>query len=304
MDVACLEDDARFAQLYAPCHRPIWDYCARRVPTDVVDDIVADTFLTVWRRLDDVPDGEEALLWMYGVAYRMIGHQWRGTARRRQLHERLRSVRPEPAAGEPVVDGIDHRLVLAALAALGETDAEVLRLVVWEHLSVTAAATVLGMRLHGRQRLHRARGNLVREYAKLQSRPTSTPAAPRDVPADDRGRGDSAARTSRPGATDRARTERRCCWLPRRPAHRGTTVTLTDTGPTANKAFQRTAPADMSGCTTEDGGTESIFLSWDNAYGDSVGAAPGQIETLSVLDIDGTVVVINAASFAGAIGDD
>ena len=25
------------------------------------------------------------------------------------------------------------------------------------------------------------------------------------------------------------------------------------------KAFQRTAPADMSGCTTEDGGTESIF---------------------------------------------
>ena len=146
MDVACLEDDARFAQLYAQCHRPIWDYCARRVPTDVVDDVVADTFLTVWRRLDDVPDGEEALLWMYGVAYRVIGHQWRSAARRSQLHERLRSVRPEPAAGEPVVDGIDHRLVLAALAALGETDAEVLRLVVWEHLSVTAVATVLGIR--------------------------------------------------------------------------------------------------------------------------------------------------------------
>ena len=181
MDVACLEDDARFAQLYARCHRSIWDYCARRVPTDVVDDIVADTFLTVWRRLGDVPDGEEALLWMYGVAYREIGHQWRSTARRSQLHERLRSVRPEPAAaGEPVVDGGDHRLVLAALAALGETDAEVLRLVVWEHLSVTAVATVLGIRLNAaRQRLHRARRNLVREYAKLQSRPTSTSAAPK-----------------------------------------------------------------------------------------------------------------------------
>jgi RNA polymerase sigma-70 factor (ECF subfamily) len=180
VDVACLEDDARFGQLYARCHRPIWDYCARRVPIDVVEDVVADTFLTVWRRLGDVPDGEEALLWMYGVAYRVIGHQWRSTARRSQLHERLRSVRPEPAAGEPVVDGGDHRLVLVALAALGETDAEVLRLVVWEHLSVTAVATVLGIRLNAaRQRLHRARHNLVRECAKLQSRPTSTPAAPK-----------------------------------------------------------------------------------------------------------------------------
>ena len=179
MDVACLGDDARFAQLYARCHRPIWDYCARRVPTDVVDDVVADTFLTVWRRLGDVPDGKEALLWMYGVAYREIGHQWRSTARRSRLHERLRSVRPEPVAavGEAMVDGADDRLILAALAALGETDAEVLRLVAWEHLSVTAVATVLGIRLNAaRQRLHRARRNLVHEYARLQSRPPSTPA--------------------------------------------------------------------------------------------------------------------------------
>jgi hypothetical protein len=64
------------------------------------------------------------------------------------------------------------------------------------------------------------------------------------------------------------------------------------------KAFQRTAPADMSGCTTED----SNFLSWEAATRDSVGAAPGQIETLWVLDIDGTVVVINAASSPGPSG--
>ena len=80
------------------------------------------------------------------------------------------------------------------------------------------------------------------------------------------------------------------------------------------KAFQRTAPADMSGCTTEDGGTdfsgcdssgcweEPIFLSWETANGDSVGSGPGQIETLWVLDIDGTVVVISAASWPGPSG--
>ena len=58
------------------------------------------------------------------------------------------------------------------------------------------------------------------------------------------------------------------------------------------KAFQRTAPADMSGCTTEDGGTDFSELGRDGllgeahlpglgeADGDSVGSAPGQIETV------------------------
>ena len=80
------------------------------------------------------------------------------------------------------------------------------------------------------------------------------------------------------------------------------------------KAFQRTAPADMSDCTTEDGWDMS-FPGCDGIQAagrthlrvetstDGVGYAPGQIETLWVLDIDGTVVVISTAPLAGAIGD-
>ena len=80
------------------------------------------------------------------------------------------------------------------------------------------------------------------------------------------------------------------------------------------KAFQRTAPADdvglhhrgrwdrllglrRSGCWEE-----PIFLSWETADGTSVGSAPGQIETLWVLDIDGTVVVISTAPWPGPSG--
>ena len=63
------------------------------------------------------------------------------------------------------------------------------------------------------------------------------------------------------------------------------------------KAFQRTAPADMSDCTTWDGSPRSsgnaVFSSWETADGINGGYAPGQIETLWVLDIDGTVVVIS-----------
>ena len=177
----CSDADARFDQLYAECYGAIWDYCSRRVTLDAVDDAVADTFLTVWRRLDEVPGGEKALMWTYGVAYRVIGHQWRSTTRRRRLQDRLRIVDSQPmsAADQSIVDADEYRLVLAALARLGDTDAEVLRLVAWEQLSITDVAAVLGIKPDtARQRLHRARRNLAREHHRLQSRPPSTPAAP------------------------------------------------------------------------------------------------------------------------------
>ena len=175
-------DDLRFAQLYERCYRPIRDFCARRVPRDAVDDAIADTFLTAWRCLAEVPADEAALVWLYGVAHRVIGHQRRSLARRGRLHDRLRTVgfRPAAAADDAVVDGVESRRILAALARLGHTDADVLRLVTWEELPVASAAAVLGIEPDtARQRLHRARRNLAREYDRLQSRPTSIPAAPK-----------------------------------------------------------------------------------------------------------------------------
>jgi hypothetical protein len=69
------------------------------------------------------------------------------------------------------------------------------------------------------------------------------------------------------------------------------------------KAFQRTAPADMSGCTTRDGGSrfsgDAVLPSWESSDGINMGYAPGQIETLWVLDIDGTVVVISTELWPG-----
>ena len=119
-------------------------------------------------------------MWTYGVAYRVIGHQWRSTARRRRLQDRLRTdgSRPMSSADQSTVEANEFRLVLAALARLGDTDAEVLRLVAWEQLAITDVAAVLEIEPDAaRQRLHRARRNLAREYGRLQSSPP-TPAAP------------------------------------------------------------------------------------------------------------------------------
>jgi RNA polymerase sigma-70 factor (ECF subfamily) len=176
----CSDDDARFTRLYTRCYEPIRAFCSRRVAADAVDDAVADTFLTVWRRLDEVPAGEAALVWIYAVAFRVIGHQWRATARRGRLQHRLRTVefRPVSGADEATLDRDEHRLVLAALSRLGDTDAEMLRLVAWEQLSVVDVAAVLGIEPDAaRQRLHRARRNLAIQFDRIQARTPSTPAA-------------------------------------------------------------------------------------------------------------------------------
>ena len=94
----------------------------------------------------------------------------------------MRSVvsRPASAADESAIDDDERRLVLDAAACLGDTDAEVLRLVAWEQLGVVDIATVLEIAPNAvKQRLHRARRNLAREYRRLESRPRSTPDAAR-----------------------------------------------------------------------------------------------------------------------------
>jgi RNA polymerase sigma-70 factor (ECF subfamily) len=141
-------DDAVFAELYGRYYRSVRDFCRRRVAADLVDDATAETFLAAWRRIDDVPAGADALVWLYGVAYRVIGHLRRGATRRRRLEDRLRSVARRgaaPPADEAVVGAVERRLVQDAAARLGDTDAEVLRLLVWEQLSVTGIAGVLGI---------------------------------------------------------------------------------------------------------------------------------------------------------------
>src|SRR5262245_26520393 len=109
-------DETLFAALYERHYRSIRDFCRRRLTPDLVDDAVAETFLTAWRRLDDVPDGDAALTWLYGVAYRVVGHQWRSSARRRRLETRLLSTvrRPAPAADEHVIESDEHRMVINA----------------------------------------------------------------------------------------------------------------------------------------------------------------------------------------------
>jgi RNA polymerase sigma-70 factor, ECF subfamily len=152
----------RFSRLFADTERELLAYALRRVerPEDAAD-VVAETFLVAWRRLDRVPAGDEARLWLYGVARRQLANQRRGQLRRSRLADRLRA--QLPAAVADLSGPEDHRVaaVRAALARLDEEDREILRLSSWEGLSPSEIATVMGVPgVTVRSRLHRARKRL------------------------------------------------------------------------------------------------------------------------------------------------
>ena len=173
-------DDARFGQLYESYHRLVYVYCRRRASADRVDDAVAKTFLVAWKKIDEVPRSAEALQWLYGVAYRVLASQWRGISRRRRFENRLVSLGvPGPTTPEDfMVTGHEHRQVLDAAARLKSTDQEILRLSLWEELSHADIGLVLDINPGAvRKRLSRSLQNLTREFERLETRSTHTPAA-------------------------------------------------------------------------------------------------------------------------------
>lgn len=169
-EAADRERRARFEALAPGLVEPLRRFLARRTEVATADDVLADTLLVCWRRLDDVP--EEALPWAYGVARRCLANAERGERRQRRLAARIAVVDP-PAeatrAAEPA--GRDDALH-DALAALRPEDAELLRLSAWEQLTPAEIATVLGISPNAASiRLHRARASLRDRLRKTETGP-------------------------------------------------------------------------------------------------------------------------------------
>jgi RNA polymerase sigma-70 factor (ECF subfamily) len=131
-------------------------YARRHVGPSAADDIVSETFLVAWRRLDVVPD--PALPWLLGVARNLSRARQRADGRTLVTAVAEQSVPDFAEAADT-----DHDLV-EALRALPPVDREVLYLVGWEDLSNIDAAAVLGCstKTFG-VRLHRARARLRRQ---------------------------------------------------------------------------------------------------------------------------------------------
>lgn len=141
---------SRFEKIYASAFPAVLGYALRRAASaDDAADVVAETFLVAWRRLNDVPEGDAARLWLYGVARRVLANQRRAHRRQHRLTGKLVAdllVAGIQLASAPLQGAAAHEQgfagfssaeggVAAALARLSSLDREMLRLVAWEGLS-------------------------------------------------------------------------------------------------------------------------------------------------------------------------
>jgi RNA polymerase sigma-70 factor, ECF subfamily len=149
------ERSARFEELFGSYGADIVAYCGWRTGSaSDAQDAVAEVFLIAWRRLDDLPEGDGARIWLYATARRVIANQRRSIRRRIALQERLAR---EPVSAAEGPSGLDAT-VREALSRLGPRDREVLLLAEWEGLSPAEIAAVIGCQpVTARGRLHRAR---------------------------------------------------------------------------------------------------------------------------------------------------
>lgn len=151
---------AAFEQLYRNTRVQVLGYLLRRTgDADDAADLLAEVYLTAWRRIDDLPSGDAARLWLYGAARRLLANHHR---RRTTYNVMVDALRTELAV-RPLVDADDGltEVLETALAQLDATDREIVMLSIWEQLTPAEIAIVTN-RSPGniRVRLHRARRQL------------------------------------------------------------------------------------------------------------------------------------------------
>ena len=160
--------DDRFRELYDRTFDRVYGFVLRRVVgEDEARDIVGDTYMSVWRRIRDVPaDPIRAEAWVFATARRVVANHRRSRERRHRLAQRLAH------HSRPVVD-VDSGaadLPLRALADLPRRYREVLELALWEELSYVQMSAVLGCSEAAvGTRLHRARNALRERYDALEA---------------------------------------------------------------------------------------------------------------------------------------
>jgi RNA polymerase sigma-70 factor, ECF subfamily len=130
-------DEDRFARLVHEHSGAVGNYLRRRLyPLSLsdLDDLVEETLIVVWRRINSVPPDAE-LPWMLGVARNVLRNARRSKNRRSAFESRLGPT-PDDASAEEHVIADDS--VRNALASLPDDDREILLLNAWDGLDTHA----------------------------------------------------------------------------------------------------------------------------------------------------------------------
>jgi len=161
-------DARRFTELYNATRRDLLAYLVRRTgDPEQAADLLSETYLIAWRRLEHVPHGNGERLWLFGVARNLLLK----TAHHQRLHETLitnianeleRIAQVDGAAPDgPRVDALRD-----GIARLPANEREALLLTAWEGFAPREIAEITRASANvTRVRLARARRKLRRHLA-------------------------------------------------------------------------------------------------------------------------------------------
>jgi RNA polymerase sigma-70 factor, ECF subfamily len=139
------------------------------------EDVTAETFAVAWRRLDDVPLGDGARLWLFGVARHALLNRARTLRRQRSLVDRLTLLVFSAARLQRTESFASGSDVLDALERLSPPDREILILHAWDGLSADEMAVVLDISTAAAwKRVQRARERLATALARRSTLPGTT----------------------------------------------------------------------------------------------------------------------------------
>ena len=166
----------RLEELFAAYGPVVYGFARRRASAEDADEVVSETFLVAWRRIDEVPS--HALPWLLTVARNSLANLRRAQARQKALHGRLVAAPRLPASEAELGQAQPSApyAVLLALAALPPAEREAITLLAWEDLTPAEAAVVLGCsRSAIYLRLHRARRRIRHDLEVSESAPSREP---------------------------------------------------------------------------------------------------------------------------------
>jgi len=154
----------RFRSAYDRTLPGIYRFVARSLGLYLaeIDDAVADVYLAVWRRIDDMPPQPEDRLWVFGIARKVIAQHRRTQVRRAKL-TRLLAFQPIRSAYSVENKGNDlTSQLLESVSRLPRHEREAIELVVWEQMSYEDAAIALSCSVNAvRIRVHRGRKRIL-----------------------------------------------------------------------------------------------------------------------------------------------
>jgi RNA polymerase sigma-70 factor (ECF subfamily) len=140
----------------------------RCADTTLVDDVVQETFLAVWRGTARYRPPGDAAGWLWRVGSRRLVDALRGHGTRDRLRRLLARHRStaEPSAEDQVLDGVEHGDLAGALGRLSPELRAVVQATVLDGLTTAEAAVLLGIPAGTvKTRAMRARRQLRQELA-------------------------------------------------------------------------------------------------------------------------------------------